>query len=42
MLEVKKVMEHYEIFVNGSFYRSCDVNELSQTLDEIEKELKDE
>ena len=37
-IEVKKVKEHYEIYVNGKFNCSCDINELTEALKEITKE----
>ena len=37
-IEVKKVKGHYEIYINGEFVCSCDINELTETLREIEKE----
>ena len=37
-VNIKKVRDHYEIELNGMFYCSCDVGELSETLNEIEKE----
>jgi len=36
MLEVCKVKEHYEIYVGGKFVCSCDLNELDETLAELE------
>ncbi len=33
---VRRVKEHYEIYVNGTFVCSCDVNELDETLEEME------
>lgn len=35
MPEVRKVKEHYEIYVDGSFVCSCDIGELSTTLEEL-------
>lgn len=35
-MHVKRVMEHYEVYVNGEFEQSCDVGELTQVLNEIE------
>lgn len=35
IIKVQKVMEHYEIYVRGKFYCSCDSNELKDTLNEI-------
>lgn len=35
MIEVRKVLEHYEIYINGEFQISCDVNELKETLDSL-------
>jgi len=36
MLDIRKVKEHYEIYVQGKFVCSCDLNELEETLDELE------
>lgn len=36
-IEVKHIMEHYEIYVNGQFEVSCDENELSQIIEEVEQ-----
>ena len=36
-VEVRKIMEHYEIYVNGLFYCSCDDR---KEVDEELKELK--
>ena len=36
MLDVRKVKEHYEIYVQGKFVCSCDLNELEETLAELE------
>jgi hypothetical protein len=36
-IEVRHVMEHYEIYVNGQFEISCDENELSQIIEEVEQ-----
>jgi len=36
-IEVKHIMEHYEIYVNGQFEISCDENELSQIIEEVEQ-----
>lgn len=36
-IEIKKIKEHYEIYVNGKFTCSCDINELTETLEEITK-----
>ncbi len=37
-LNVKRVKDHYEIELNGEFCCSCDLNELTETLNEIKKE----
>lgn len=37
-VEVKKVMDHYEVYVNSEFYTSCDTGELTEVLTEIESE----
>lgn len=39
-IEVKNIKGHYEIYVHGEFYVSCDPDELSKTLKEVEEELK--
>lgn len=36
---VRRVKEHFEIYVDGKFVCSCDVNELDETLEEMEAEL---
>ena len=38
-IEVKQVKGHFEVYVKGKFYCTCDPEELSETLEEIEKEL---
>ena len=40
MIDIKVVDEHYEIYVKGEFYCSCDKGELSKTISEIEQLLK--
>lgn len=35
MIEVEKVKEHYEIYVDEEFYCSCDIGELRDTLEQI-------
>lgn len=40
-IEVKNVKGHYEIYVHGVFRCSCDPNELTETLQEIEEEIKE-
>ena len=37
-IEARRVMEHYEIYVDDVFYTSCDVGELSEEMEEIENE----
>lgn len=37
VLYVKKVKEHYEIFLNNKFYCSCDLNEIKSELKNIKK-----
>ena len=37
-IEVKRTPTHYEIYVNGIFYSSCDFNELNEELEEIEND----
>ena len=39
-IKAKNVDGHYEIYVNGEFECSCDAGELTETLDEVEKSLK--
>lgn len=34
-LDIRKVKEHYEIFIDGEFVCSCDVGELRETLAEL-------
>lgn len=38
-IDVRRVMEHFEIYVDGIFKQSCDVAELSETLKEVEENL---
>ena len=42
--EIKVISKdgHYEFFVNGIFYRSCDLGEYTETLEEIKEELNRE
>ena len=35
MLDVRKVKEHYEIYLDGKFVCSCDIGELTETLEEL-------
>ena len=35
-LDIRKVKEHYEIFIDGEFACSCDVGELNETLAELD------
>lgn len=37
-IEVKRKPTHYEIYVNGEFYCSCDFVELKEELEEIGNE----
>lgn len=37
VIDTKRVMEHYEIYVDGEFEQSCDVGELSDVLAEVEE-----
>lgn len=39
-IKYKNVNGHYEIYVDGFFHSSCDTDELSTTLNDIEVELK--
>ena len=36
MLDIRKVKEHYEIYIKGKFVCSCDLNELNETLAELD------
>ena len=38
-IEVKRKPTHYEIYVDGKFYCSCDFGELNKELEEIENEI---
>lgn len=40
VIDIKVVDEHYEVYVKGKFYCSCDKNELSEIIYEIEQLLK--
>ena len=40
-IKAKNVDGHYEIYIDGEFEGSCDVGELTETLDKVEKSLKD-
>jgi len=37
-IKTKLINGHYEIYVDGEFKQSCDVDELSETLEEIEND----
>lgn len=37
-IHVKRVYNHYEVYVGEEFYCSCDVEELNGILNEIKKE----
>ena len=39
-IKAKNVDDHYEIYIDGEFECSCDVGELTETLDKVEKSLK--
>lgn len=39
-IKTKNVDGHYEIYINGEFECSCDAGELTETLDKVEKSLK--
>ena len=39
-IKTKNVDGHYEIYVDGKFECSCDAGELTETLDKVEKSLK--
>ena len=34
-LDIRKVKEHYEIYKDGKFVCSCDIGELTETLEEL-------
>lgn len=34
-MEVRNVMDHYEIYRDGAFVCSCDANELDEVLEEM-------
>lgn len=38
-VDVYKVREHYEIYINGDFNESCDLQELNNVLDEIKQNV---
>lgn len=38
-IEVIRKYDHYEIYVDGKFKCSCDLNELKETIKEIEKNV---
>ena len=38
MITVKNKYSHYEIYVDGKFYCSCDCGELREVMEEIENE----
>ena len=38
-LDIRKIKEHYEIYLDGKFVCSCDAGELSETLKEIRNSL---
>ena len=40
VIEPKRVMEHYEIYVDGQFELSCDIGELSEALAEVESQCE--
>jgi len=39
-ISVKTVCGHYEIYVDGEFNRTCDINELKENIAEIEEEYE--
>ena len=39
-IKAKNVDGHYEIYVNGKFECSCDAGELTETIKEVEKSLR--
>lgn len=34
-MEVRNVMDHYEIYMDGKFVCSCDANELEEVYEEL-------
>ena len=38
-IKVTKTPTHYNIYINGIFYSSCDFDELKEELEEIEKSV---
>lgn len=41
-IKTKRVMDHYEIYVDDKFYCTCDTNELTPTIRSIEEEYETE
>lgn len=37
-IKTKRTSTHYEIYINGEFYCSCDFNELKEEMEEIEND----
>ena len=38
-VDVCKVREHYEIYIDGNFNESCDLQEINSVLDEIKQNI---
>ena len=38
-IRVIKKSTHYEIYINGKFYSTCDFNELKEEMEEIESDV---
>ena len=38
-VDVYKVKEHYEIYIDGNFNESCDLQEINSVLDEIKQNI---
>lgn len=41
-IDIKSKDGHYEFYVNGKLYRTCDPSEYNETLAEVEQELENE
>lgn len=35
IIQFQKVLEHYEVYVNGEFVQSCDASEVSEVRNEL-------
>lgn len=42
VIDVKTVDEHYEVYVKGKFYCSCEFGELTEIMEEINEMLKND